>query len=241
MNKKTNRRKFIQQMGMATLGTIALSQIKPVSAFANSLEGEVLFTLDALPYEFKALEPHIDALTMEIHHDKHHKAYVDNLNKLCAKEGIQEKSLEVLLSKVGSYSAGVKNNAGGHYNHTLFWKMMKANGGGLPTGAVNDAINSSFGTFDQFKAKFIETAKGRFGSGWAWLVAKDGKLTIGSTANQENPLMDVSELKGTPLLCLDVWEHAYYLKYQNKRADYIDAWFNVINWDTVSDQLKSAK
>ena len=198
------------------------------------------FTLAPLPYAHDALEPHIDTLTMQIHHGKHHQAYVDNLNKACADNKIKAGSLEELLSNVSKYPAAVRNNGGGHFNHSLFWRLMKTNGGGLPTGPVAEAINTSFGSFEAMKTKFSEAAKSRFGSGWAWLVVRDGKLDIGSTPNQYNPLMDVSDFKGKPILALDVWEHAYYLKYQNKRVDYITAWFNTINWETVNE-LYAAK
>ena len=175
-----------------------------------------------------------------IHYSRHHKAYVDNLNKACADNKIKAGSLEELLSNVSKYPAAVRNNGGGHFNHSLFWRLMKTNGGGLPTGLVAEAINTSFGSFEAMKTKFSEAAKSRFGSGWAWLVVRDGKLDIGSTPNQDNPLMDVSDFKGKPILALDAWEHAYYLKYQNKRVDYITAWFNTINWETVNE-LYAAK
>lgn len=234
-----NRRNFLKKSGLATAGIVAASQLSPVLSLAERIEGETQFSLPALPYDFKALEPHIDAMTMEIHYLRHHKAYVDNLNKACADNKIKAGSIEELLSTVSKYPMAVRNNGGGHYNHSLFWKLMKTNGGGLPTGAVAEAINTTFGSFDAMKAKFSEAAKSRFGSGWAWLVVRDGKLEIGSTPNQDNPLMDISEFKGKPILALDVWEHAYYLKYQNKRVDYITAWFNTINWDMVNELYAS--
>lgn len=197
------------------------------------------FELPALPYASDALEPYIDKATMEIHHGKHHQAYVDNLNKAIAGTDAENKSLEEILAKVSSYPAAVRNNGGGHYNHSLFWTILSSNAGGQPTGELADAINASFGSFEEFKKKFSEAATTRFGSGWAWLtIAADGKLQISSTPNQDNPLMDVAEVKGTPILGLDVWEHAYYLKYQNKRADYIAAFWNVVNWNAVAERFK---
>ena len=193
------------------------------------------FTLPELPYAFNALEPHIDARTMEIHHGKHHQAYVNNLNNAIAGTDAEGKNLEELCASISKYPAAVRNNGGGHYNHSLFWKLMKANGGGEPTGAVADAIKSAFGSFEEMKTKFNAAAGGRFGSGWAWVVKNSsGKLEIGSTPNQDNPLMDVSELKGKPVLGIDVWEHAYYLNYQNRRPDYCTAWWNTINWEEVN-------
>jgi Fe-Mn family superoxide dismutase len=237
MNEKSNRREFIKKASLAAIGTAVVSQVGASTILSNKLHGGPQFSLAPLPYDFKALEPHIDAMTMEIHYTKHHKAYVDNLNKICDEKHIHESNIENLLKSVSSFPVGIRNNGGGHYNHTMFWNIMKPNGGGLPKGAILDAINASFGSFEGFKVKFADASKARFGSGWTWLVAKDGKLDIGSTPNQDNPLMDVSELKGNPVLCLDVWEHAYYLKYQNKRADYIEAWFNLINWDEANKHL----
>lgn len=196
------------------------------------------FTLPPLPYAANALEPHIDTETMNIHHDKHHQAYVDNLNKAIAGTPNEGKSLEALVAAAGSISPAVRNNGGGHWNHSFFWETMSPKGGGQPTGALADAINSAFGSFDAFKEKFAAAGMTRFGSGWAWLIKKDGKLEISSTPNQDNPLMDVAEVKGTPLLGVDVWEHAYYLKYQNKRADYLAAFWNVIDWNKVAERMK---
>jgi superoxide dismutase, Fe-Mn family len=200
------------------------------------------FTLPALPYAPNALEPHIDARTMEIHHGKHHNAYVTNLNNAIAGSDAEKLSIEEICKNISKYPAAVRNNGGGHYNHSLFWTVIGPNAGGVPTGAVADAINSAFGNFDEFKTKFAAAATGRFGSGWAWLI-KDasGKLQITSTANQDNPLMDVAEAKGTPILGLDVWEHAYYLNYQNRRPDYIAAFWNVVNWNEVNKRLAAAK
>jgi len=198
--------------------------------------------LPALPYSFEALEPHIDARTMEIHHGKHHQAYVNNLN--AALEGhadLQGKSIDDLLKNLGvvpdGISAAVRNNGGGHYNHSLFWKVMKPGGGGKPAGELADAIDSAFGSFDGFKDKLSKAAATRFGSGWGWLYAKGGKLEVGSTPNQDSPIME----GGIPILGIDVWEHAYYLKYQNRRPDYIGAWWNTINWEQVAANLKNAK
>jgi Fe-Mn family superoxide dismutase len=185
-------------------------------------------------YAFDALEPFIDKMTMEIHYTKHHQAYVDNLNKAVTAEKATGVSLENLCKNASKYSAAIRNNAGGHYNHTLYWDLMKPHGGGAPMGVMAEALKSTFGGFEEFKTKFNDAAKSRFGSGWAWLVKNaEGRLEIGTTPNQDNPLMDVSELKGRPLIGIDVWEHAYYLKYQNKRADYLTAWWNTINWDEV--------
>lgn len=195
------------------------------------------FTLPALPYASDALEPHFDKQTMEIHHGKHHQAYVDNLNKAIAGTANENKSLEELVANAGAISPAVRNNGGGHWNHSFFWTSLAPNAGGTPTGKLADAINSAFGSFDAFKEKFNAAGATRFGSGWAWLIVKDGKLEVTSTPNQDNPLMDVAEVKGTPLLGVDVWEHAYYLKYQNRRADYLAAFWNVVNWDAVSKRF----
>ena len=198
------------------------------------------FTLAPLPYAYDALEPHIDAQTMQIHHGKHHQAYVDNLNKAIAGTEHESKTLEQLIARAGKISPAVRNNGGGHWNHTFFWESMEENEGGMPSGDLAAAIHNAFGTFDAFKEKFAQAGMTRFGSGWAWLILKDGKLEICSTPNQDNPLMDVAEVKGTPILGVDVWEHAYYLKYQNKRADYLAAFWNVVNWKKVADRFKSA-
>jgi len=196
------------------------------------------FTLPALPYAFDALEPHIDAQTMQIHHGKHHQAYVDNLNKAIAGTPNENKSLEELVENAGSISPAVRNNGGGHWNHTFFWHTLSANAGGSPSGKLADAINKTFGSFDEFKTKFTAAGTGRFGSGWVWLIVKpNGNLDITSTPNQDNPLMDVAETKGVPILGVDVWEHAYYLKYQNKRPDYLAAIWNVINWKKVEERF----
>ena len=198
------------------------------------------FTLAPLPYAHDALEPHIDTLTMQIHHGKHHQAYVDNLNKAVTGTPNENKSLEELVAVAGSISPAVRNNGGGHWNHTFFWESLAANAGGSPSGKLAEAINDTFGSFDAFKEKFSTAGMTRFGSGWAWLIVKDGKLEVTSTPNQDNPLMDVAEVKGTPILGVDGWEHAYYLKYQNKRADYLSAFWNVVNWNKVAERFEKA-
>jgi len=200
------------------------------------------FELPALPYAFDALEPHIDAKTMEIHHGKHHNAYVANLNNAVAGTDAEGKSIEELMSSIGSLSPAVRNNGGGHFNHSLFWTVMSPNGGGAPSGDLSSAIDSTFGSFDAFKAEFAKAGATRFGSGWAWLcVDASGALFVTSSPNQDNPTMDIAEKKGTPILGLDVWEHAYYLNYQNRRPDYIAAFWNVVNWDEVASRYADAK
>ena len=199
------------------------------------------FTLDPLPYAYDALEPHIDTETMKIHHDKHHQAYVDNLNKAVAGTDDENTSLEDLIKNAGSKSAAIRNNGGGHWNHKFFWDILKVNSGNGPAGKLQEAINEAFGSFDAFKEKFEEAGKTRFGSGWAWLISNGGKLEVTSTPNQDNPLMDVADKKGTPILGVDVWEHAYYLKYQNKRPDYLKAFWNAVNWDKVAELYEGVK
>lgn len=199
------------------------------------------FELPKLPYAYNALEPHIDARTMEIHHTKHHNAYVTNLNNATAGKPEESLSIEDLCKNISKYAPAVRNNGGGHYNHSMFWTIMKQGGGGEPTGALADAIKVAFGTFNDFRTQFNAAATTRFGSGWAWLCVNGGKLTVCSTPNQDNPLMDISDCKGFPVVGLDVWEHAYYLNYQNRRPDYINAFWNVINWDEVSKRFSSAK
>jgi Fe-Mn family superoxide dismutase len=217
------RAEFLQKsIVLAGAGVVLPSFASPV---ADS------FSLPALPYAFDALEPHIDRLTMEIHHDRHHKAYVDNLNK--ALPGTN-KSIEEILASVSSQPVAVRNNGGGHWNHSFFWNVLAPAKGSKPSATLAKQIDTDFGSFDAFKAEFAKAATSRFGSGWAWLIKKDGKLVISSTPNQDNPLMDLAEVKGQPILALDVWEHAYYLKYMNKRADYIAAFWNLVNWDFVS-------
>lgn len=200
------------------------------------------FELPALPYAADALEPHIDKETMEIHHGRHHKAYVDNLNKAIEGTDAANLSLEDINKNISKYSAAVRNNGGGHYNHSLFWTVLSANGGGEPTGELADAVNEAFGSFDELKNQLKAAGATRFGSGWSWLIVNaSGKLEVTSTPNQDNPLMDIAEVKGTPIFGIDVWEHAYYLKYQNKRPDYLEAVFSVADWDAVAKRYADAK
>ncbi len=193
-----------------------------------------------MPYPNNALEPSIDAMTMEIHHDKHHGAYVTNLNNAIKGTEWENKTIEQILVTVSKLPAAVRNNGGGHYNHSMFWTLLKPKGGGTPTGTLGDAITSAFGGFDKFKEAFTNAGMTRFGSGWAWLTITGGKLTISSTPNQDNPLMDLAEVKGTPIFGVDVWEHAYYLKYQNRRAEYLANFWNVVNWDEVAKRFTTA-
>lgn len=238
MKKAYNRRVFLKDSSKAALAAgIGISLIPSVVVAATGNE----FEQQPLPYGYAALEPYIDAMTMEIHFTKHAAAYAKNLADACAAEKVnmQSTSVETLMKNISKYSTKMRNNGGGHFNHEFFWKCMKPGTANQPSGKLLTSINQSFGSFESFKNAFAEAGKSRFGSGWAWLVqTADGNLKIGSTPNQDNPLMDVSELKGTPLLGLDVWEHAYYLKYQNKRPDYINNWFNIVNWDFVAGKLK---
>ena len=200
------------------------------------------FVLDPLPYPSDSLEPNIDKQTMEIHHGKHHNAYVTNLNNAIAGTDMENKSIEDLLATVSKAPIAVRNNGGGHYNHTLFWNTISGSGGGQPTGTLAEAINQKFGSFDAFKEEFTKAATTRFGSGWAWLiVTPEGELAITSSPNQDNPLMDIAEVKGFPVIGLDVWEHAYYLKYQNRRPDYIAAYFNVVDWNAAEKRYQQGK
>jgi Fe-Mn family superoxide dismutase len=199
------------------------------------------FELPALPYASDALEPHFDKMTMEIHHGKHHNAYVTNLNNAVKGTEWENKSIEEILQNISKLSPAVRNNGGGHYNHSLFWTVIGPNKGGKPSGALAEAIDKKFGSFDKFKEEFANAGVTRFGSGWAWLTASNGSLEISSSPNQDNPLMDIAEKKGTPILGLDVWEHAYYLKYQNRRPDYIAAFWNVVDWDAVAKRFAAAK
>ncbi|HSP87014.1 MAG TPA: superoxide dismutase [Ignavibacteriaceae bacterium] len=239
------RRKFILSLGSIPV----IAGLEPITKSLEKLSKHSIrrdftmgkFELPKLPYDYDALEPYIDKTTMEIHHTKHHNAYVTNLNKAVEGTEMENKSIEDLLKKVSGLPAAVRNNGGGHYNHSLFWTLMKKGGGGLPTGDLEKKITSTFGSFEEFKKKFTEAGITRFGSGWAWLVVSNGKLAVSSTPNQDNPLMDVAEVKGTPILGLDVWEHAYYLKYQNKRPDYIEQWWNVVNWSEVAKRFAEAK
>ena len=219
-------------IGMAVLGLAATA----------SGQGAPALVFEPLPYAYDALEPYIDAQTMEIHYSRHHQAYFNNLTKAVAGTEMEGQSLEALFAKMSQLPVAVRNNGGGHWNHALFWKSLSPQGGGQPGGALGTAINQAFGSFDEFKKQFDAAAVGRFGSGWAWLgIGADGKLFISSTPNQDNPLMDVAEKRGAPLLGLDVWEHAYYLKCQNKRADYVAAFWNVVNWPEVAVRFAAAK
>jgi Fe-Mn family superoxide dismutase len=245
MASSTSRRDFLRQSGKAGLGVYvglsgsalltACTAAKKSAGASVSHQYDPGFQQRPLPYAYNALEQAIDAQTMEIHYTKHAAAYATNLQDAAKAEGVDvTKPLEDTLRNISKYSAKLRNNGGGHYNHELFWKVMAPNGGNAPTGTLVAAITSAFGSFDAFKTKFEEAGTKRFGSGWAWLYADENKkLAIGSTPNQDNPLMDVAEFKGTPILGIDVWEHAYYLKYQNKRADYLAAFWNVVNWDYV--------
>ena len=197
------------------------------------------FTLPTLQYDYKALEPYIDAQTMEIHHSKHHAAYTNNLNAALENSDLKEKSIEEIFSKVSQLAPALRNNGGGYYNHNLYWDVLTPGGPAGPQGKLLESINGSFGSFDLFKEAFTKAAVTRFGSGWAWLIQKGDSLVINSTPNQDNPLMDVTEVQGIPLLTIDVWEHAYYLKYQNRRPEYIEAFFKVINWNEVAKRLKA--
>lgn len=199
------------------------------------------FQFPELPYAYDALEPHIDRMTMELHHTKHHRAYFDKFTAALPGTEFEDKSLEEIFKNIAKAPVVIRNNGGGYYNHSLFWEIMKPNGGGNPTGRISELINEAFGSFEEFKTKFNDAAANRFGSGWAWLVVKsDNTLSVCSSANQDNPLMSVSECQGTPIMGLDVWEHAYYLKYQNRRPEYINAFWNVINWDKVNENYEKA-
>ena len=234
MKKENSRREFIKKSAILTIAGAGM-RLAGDKLFAAD---EGIFTLPDLPYPQSALEPYIDSQTMEIHHGKHHKAYVDNLNKAVKEAKLENIKLEDLMKNVSKYPVAVRNNGGGHFNHSMFWKLLTPAGGGEPSGDISHAINSTFGSFSAMQEKFNAAAATRFGSGWAWLVLQNGKLVIGSSANQDNPLMDISELKGTPVLALDVWEHAYYLKYQNRRAEYVNAFWNVVNWGEVNRLMK---
>ncbi len=246
MSKHISRRRFIDQSAKTTVAVAAASMVG-VDLLAGCTSAKVLsgssafvgFEQTALPYAYKDLEPVIDAMTMEIHYSKHAAAYATNLRDAAKAENIdQSKPVENIFSNISTYSAKVRNNGGGHYNHELFWRCMKPNGGGQPSGNLLSSIQQSFNSFEAFQTQFTDAGKNRFGSGWAWLYVDGNKqLKIGSTPNQDNPLMNVSEIKGTPLLGLDVWEHAYYLKYQNKRPDYIAAWWKVVNWEFVQQRF----
>jgi Fe-Mn family superoxide dismutase len=248
---KHSRRQFIgntAKAGIALTSLTALSGIASAngnrqSARVIAAPGDTGFSQTPLPYSYSALEPSIDAQTMELHYSKHAAGYAKNLTEAAQAENIDtSKPLEDVLAKVSKYSTKVRNNGGGHYNHELFWKTMTGNGAGKPSGKLLTDLEKEFGSFDAFKTKFSDAAKARFGSGWAWLLVGTGKkLMVASTPNQDNPLMDVSEVKGFPLFGLDVWEHAYYLKYQNRRPEYIDAWWKVVNWDEVAKRYENMR
>ena len=241
------RRVFLANSSKASIA-LGLAGTGVLSAYAGNALGKEMsvlttgFTQTPLSFDFTALEPHIDGMTMEIHYTKHAAGYAKNLGDAILEEQVDtNKPLEDVLSKISTFSTKMRNNAGGHYNHELFWKVMSPTGGGKPTGDLSTAIDSSFGSFEAFVTEFESAAKTRFGSGWAWLIlGEDKKLRVSSTANQDNPLMDIADIKGEPLLGLDVWEHAYYLNYQNKRPDYISAFWKVVDWNAVAQRFMSA-
>lgn len=235
--KIISRRKFVTTAAKATAVTALGATMILDSEKSFGATAPFQFAQVALPYAFDALEPHIDALTMDIHYHKHHAAYIKNVNEAIAAEKITFENEKDFFTNASKLSAKARNNAGGAWNHNFFWQVMKPNGGGTPSGKIGEAVQSAFGSFDKMKEQFTQAAMTRFGSGWAWLINDNGKLKIGSTPNQDNPMMDVSDLKGTPLLALDVWEHAYYLKYQNKRNEYVASWWNLVNWDEVAKRL----
>jgi superoxide dismutase, Fe-Mn family len=237
------RRKFLKNLGMGVTATVIAGK-----SLAGELTNSTISTMEnfnthefpALPYAYDALEPYIDARTMEIHYDRHHRAYFNNFTAAIKGTNLENSTIEQIFAKVSEAGDAVRNNSGGFYNHFFFWNNLAPKSAG-PSAELSAALIKEFGSFDKFKELFSNSAKTRFGSGWAWLyLTADKKLAVGSTPNQDNPLMDVSAIKGTPLLTIDVWEHAYYLKYQNKRADYIDAFWNVVNWDEVSKRYKEA-
>lgn len=241
--KNTSRRKFLISSASIAAGSLLINSSVNSLFAKGQTSGAILhsqFKQGPLPYAYNALEPSIDALTMEIHYTKHAAAYCKSLNEAAHDEKLDDtRSIESILKDISKYSTKMRNNAGGHYNHELFWKILSPKQTTISS-KLSEAINSTFGSFDAFKTKFSDAAKGRFGSGWAWLlVTNDKKLAISSTPNQDNPLMDVAETKGTPLFGLDVWEHAYYLKYQNKRADYIDSFWKVLNWEYVNERFEN--
>jgi Fe-Mn family superoxide dismutase len=241
--EENSRRKFIKNAallsGAALVGckASAVAITETATPAENKDQSPIVFKQEGLPYAYDALEPFIDKMTMEIHFTKHHMAYINNLNKALAEQKVTSGTLDDILANISKYNTATRNNAGGHWNHTMFWKWMQPKTDKPINTKVADAINGAFGSMDKFKDAFTDAAMKRFGSGWAWLIVKDGKLQIVSTPNQDNPLMDVAEVKGQPVLGLDVWEHAYYLKYQNLRKDYITNWYNVVNWDQVAQAL----
>lgn len=231
-----NRREFVKDSVKATASIAIGSAMLSGPTTAKSANAALLFTQIQLPYGYHSLEPYIDRETMEIHYTRHHAAYIKNVNEEIAAKSFLYANETEFFANTSKLTEKARNNGGGAWNHNFFWQVMKPQGG-TPTGKIADALNGAFGSFDKFKEQFSAAAMSRFGSGWAWLIQDKGSLKIGSTPNQDNPLMDISDLKGTPLLAIDVWEHAYYLKYQNKRADYISAWWSVVNWDEVAKRL----
>ncbi len=232
---ETSRRNFIKKVATASAFTAVAPSLSTLAVTPSNRVSGLTFSQDKLRYAYSALEPHIDALTMEIHYTRHHAAYVKNVNEALVAEGVVFATEADLFTNTSKVSAKVRNNGGGTWNHNFFWQSLMP--GKAMSGKLTDALAGGFGSVDKFKELFTQAAMTRFGSGWAWLVRKDGKLSIGSTPNQDNPLMDVSELNGTPILALDVWEHAYYLKYQNKRNEYVAAWWNVVDWDAAALRL----
>jgi Fe-Mn family superoxide dismutase len=232
-----DKRSFLKT-GLLSMTGLMISLIPAraaVSRFLGRYSGKRSdFVQPPLPYAFNALEPHMDALTMEIHYTRHHAAYTQKFNEAVKEAGISGHTARQIMAEVSKYPASVRNNGGGYLNHILFWNMLSPNGGGMPSGSLLEAINRDFGSFENFKEKFTNASKSVFGSGWSWLIVRDEKLVITTTPNQDNPLMDIVSEKGFPLLCLDVWEHAYYLKYQNRRPEFINAFWNVVNWEFVS-------
>ncbi len=244
-SNKTNRRRFIANSAKASLAVTAASFVsdKLFASVTHKFSPYTSFEQTPLTYSYNALEPVIDAMTMEIHYSKHAAAYAKNVKEAAQAESVDtSKPIEEVLAKISKFTPKMRNNAGGHYNHELFWKSMKANADAKPTGKLLAAIEKDFNSFDAFKTQFSDAAKNRFGSGWAWLVLTDDKkLKIGSTPNQDNPLMDIADIKGAPLLGLDVWEHAYYLHYQNRRPEYIENWWKVVNWEMVQNRFDGIK
>lgn len=239
-----DKRTFLKKSAVLGLGSLAVTPgltaqvLNPAGSAAQKAADR--FALPELPYAYDALEPNIDAMTMEIHHSKHHAGYTRKFNAAIQGTEYADMAVKDMFAQVSKLPVAIRNNGGGYYNHKLFWKVMSPKGGGLPKGDLSDAINSTFGSFEKFRELFSTAAATRFGSGWAWLVVSGKELKVGSTPNQDNPLMDVSEIKGTPILALDVWEHAYYLNYQNRRTDYIAAFWNVVNWEFVSEKFMNS-
>jgi Fe-Mn family superoxide dismutase len=238
--KQMNKREFIKTSVLAGTGLLIASESSALSfankSAVNSFTNDLPFQQPVLGYSYNALEPYIDAQTMEIHYSRHHAAYTKNFNTAVIDNKLEGKSIEAIFANVSNLPVTIRNNGGGYYNHNLYWEFMAPVAGGEPSGEIAKKINSDFGSFAKFKEEFSKAAAGQFGSGWAWLILKDGKLQIITTPNQDNPLMDIAPVKGQPILNIDVWEHAYYLKYQNKRADYISAYWNVVNWKKVEER-----